>query len=734
METVLSKVYSWFIDSTVNAFMHGGYINILKFLGSREGILCLKLLSSLTTRDCCVDGCPDTALLLSRLTKVFLDMPTHVVSKTLSPFTNHASRPLRLETTPRNTIFCRTDSNNIDENVFDEDEEIDELFYPSATLIDTFNKESSTLAQAQLYADRPEGAMPWRKLPKVFTDILSSYRRRLNSQSMGPSESSTEISTSTGDSPILVSPTLSMSPSLPPPPPIILQRRVSRAPPPQMHHYYHQQQQQVPISLFGSICTHLLNVLEKLFFGPNTLKGFLDKQNAVDPLIQVLQMDYAKAGSELYVVHRQLVRTFGSLLVGSSQTVDGIILLNDHRVIESLVNVLRGDTLPIGVRMEIIQLIAHILCMSSRLCNNLATAFKDCGGYNVLLDFFLSKECNEGPLEKSRLVKLLCHFLFVMPSPQHNGTAASSSFDKCVVVENFDGVKLVLDVFVRTTDEELRTELLIAIQSIFTLQIKSSARSKGNKWIRRQEANPFIALLVKFDELSLINKKQILPIFDDVIITSGLSSEELRCYIAKMGQDRSPSTIILFQTHIQKLLENGHLLRAQLENAGILDILASYFVQPYDLKCASMLNDQHELSMALELIGNTSDYDDEDVDDESDDETVSVKEMNVRKVLRWISTNSFKLLTSIIRNNEDIERKLKNRNDFDSLFTLLYTPDLRDEALKIITIIATKFPEPEDMVIQRVISALNFTLGTIPKNTKITQNKLLTWKCKYNYI
>lgn len=721
------------------------------------------MLGSLTTRDCFVDGCPDIAILLSKLVKAFLDMPSHDVSKTLSLFTNHASQTLRAEAAARNTVLCRTDpgnnsNSNNDDNTYNNDtydnnnndidendnNDNDELFYPSAALIDIFNKKSSLLAQAELYADRPEGAMPWRKLPKVFSEIIGSLRQRLNT--------STElISTGTGDSPLLISSstsTLSPSPPAPAPaqalpqqqqpPPILLQRRTSRAPPPLAlghYHFHYNQPQQVPTSLFGSICTHMLNVLEKLLFGQSTLRGFLSRQNAVDPLVQVLRMDYAKAGSELYVVHRQLVRTFGSLLVGSSQTVDGIVLLGEHRVIESFVDVLRRDSLPVGVQMEVIQLVAQILCMSSRLCNALVVAFRECGGYDVLLDFFLSKECSEGPLEKSRLVKLLCHFLFVMPSPQHTGTAACSSFDELVVVENFDGVKLVLDVFVRTTDEELRTELLIAIRSIFTLQTRSNARVKGSRWIRRQEANPFIALLTKFDELSLVNKRQILPIFDDVIVASGLSAEELKCYCAKLSQDRSPSTIILFQMHIARLLENGHLLRGQLESAGILDVLASYFVRPGDLKCAALLEDPHELSMALELI---EEEDEDGCDSEEDeimfDKSVSDKEASVRRVLRWISVCSFKLLTAIIRNNEDIERKLMDRDDFKNLFALLYTPDLRDEALRIITILATRFPEPKSMIVQNIIIAINFTLGTNLRNTKVTTDKLLMWNCKYIHL
>ena len=773
-DTVLNRVCAWTIESVVRAYAQGGNAEVLKFFGSREGILSLEVLESLITKDSCVDGCPDVAFLFSRLVKVFLSMPTHDASKALSPFTNNASMHIRPDTgrsspeqrrracnnstitiaaavttaTTNNSDTCNNSGNDEDED--DKGDYDAHLFFPSAELIETFNKESSMLAQARLYADRPEGAMPWRKLPTVFSAILKSFQHRLAGQA--------DNRTGTGDSPhIMPSSFSAQAQSLQQPQPFMLNKKSNRAQY-QYQQQQYQQRQQVPTSLFGSICVHMLNVLEKLLFGPGTLTGFLGKPHAVDPLIQVLGMDYAMAGSELYVVHRQLVRTLGSLMVGSAQTVDGIVLLSGHRVIEALVDVLRGDSLPSGVRMEIIQLVAHVLCLSSRLCNNLVYAFKECGGYNVLLDFFLSKECNEGPLEKRRLVKLYCHFLFVMPSPQHTGTAAGSSFDKCVVVENFDGVKLVLDAFVRTTDEDLRTELLTAIQAIFRLQIKSMSRNRGSGWIRRHEANPFIALLSKFDELSLANKKQILPVLDDVIITGGLSPEELQCYCSKLLQDKPPSTIILFMEHFSKLLENGHLLRAQLVKAGILDVLASYFVDPCKIKCASMLEDPEELNAALGLIGNDgyeSDETSEDSDgseaetdaeapnehnkekeEENNDEenaaaaaTTHANEASIHRVLHWISASAFKLLAAIIKNNEDIERRLKERSDFKALFTLLSLPDTREGALSIITIIAIQFPEPKDMMMQNIISTINATLDASPSGTEVPLDKLSLWEC-----
>jgi len=92
-----------------------------------------------------------------------------------------------------------------------------------------------------------------------------------------------------------------------------------------------QREQRVRItSVFGSVCLKILCILEHLFWCPETLEEVVqNKHQLLDLLLELFSLDRQTTDCDLFILHKQLVRSLCRLLDTASRSRSHLLLLHE---------------------------------------------------------------------------------------------------------------------------------------------------------------------------------------------------------------------------------------------------------------------------------------------------------------------------------------------------------------------------------------------------------------------
>eukprot|EP01133_Synstelium_polycarpum_P015259 gene15259-18065_t len=279
-----------------------------------------------------------------------------------------------------------------------------------------------------------------------------------------------------------------------------------------------------------------------------------------------------------------LPRSFGRLLV--------VVLSRLLSLPSATLSAPTGTTNPrakhhihIAPLTELTQVIVYTIKSSSRLLVSLHDDFDANNGYTILLNTFIHIADNGSLRSKLDIINVACNLLFI--SLRKESIETDSIYQPTKT--SLKVFNIFINVFSITKSEEMKTELLRYIKGIFSLSLVADTSSDNFDVLAGDDSigifhqlEPFKIFFSQFDELAISNRRMILEMMDELLVKN---------QIKEISQ------------HLTDLLSRGRIDKDILQNAGLLDLLLRFVVDPTTLSFVSILETQpDELALCFSLL------------------------------------------------------------------------------------------------------------------------------------
>ena len=283
-------------------------------------------------------------------------------------------------------------------------------------------------------------------------------------------------------------------------------------------------------------------------------------------------------------------------------------------------------------------------------------------------------------------------------------------------LQNGEALTLILNCYLDAKDSFLKEHFLRVLKCVFAIAA----------WVAKTPVpvpllDPFPTVFDRFDDFGLAEQTRLIALLEDTSYLQHISVKHLSALCSLLCSASRPTTVLLVAGCLRRAVKRHFFQEASLAEAGLFEALATFLVNPLELPYAAVLaSNPSELAEASELVSKiegSSDtnshnkMDREEKEGENESENRSRPALTASEVLFCVSRAVLRLLALYAKENDRALAGLRNGANFQPLYRLLLVPQVRQEALAVVAIVAGKSYHLGGRVVRGLIEVLYSTGG-----------------------